>query len=126
MQAQDGARRVGIITAIEGWRLTGAVRTEPTGAEAGRSLADAIPQFGTLVRMKAAGTTIYGLISKIWLRDGASAPGGRVWSSSTREFQALQAGHWPAHLVCVAPQDWQTSLNRTGLFLIKASALNLQ
>ena len=39
---------------------------------------------------------------------GASAPGGRLWTSSTRVFQALQAGHWPAHLLCTAPQDWQT------------------
>src|SRR5690242_9391715 len=75
-QAEVGGRRVGIITAIEGWRLTGAVRTEAAGD--GRSLADSIPQFGTLVRMKAAGTSIYGLISKIWLRDGASAPAGAL------------------------------------------------
>jgi DNA helicase HerA-like ATPase len=76
-QADQGGRRVGIITAIEGWRLTGAVRTE-AGGEQGRALADSIPQFGTLVRMKAAGTSIYGLISRIWLRDGANAPAGAL------------------------------------------------
>jgi hypothetical protein len=35
-------------------------------------------------------------------------PGARAVTSSTMLFQALQAGHWPAHLDCAAPQDWQT------------------
>ena len=35
------------------------------------------------------------------------APGGRLCSSSTRLFHAPHAGHWPAHLVWTAPQDWQ-------------------
>jgi len=39
---------------------------------------------------------------------GANAPGGREVTSSTRLFQALQAGHWPAHFDCAAPQAWQT------------------
>ena len=38
---------------------------------------------------------------------GASAPGGLEVTSSTSEFQALHAGHWPAHLVWAAPHDWQ-------------------
>ncbi|HEX2114406.1 MAG TPA: DUF87 domain-containing protein, partial [Alphaproteobacteria bacterium] len=77
MEAQAEARRIGIVTAIEGWRLTGAVRTELTG-EQGRSLADAIPQFGSLVRVRVAGSNIYGLISRIWLRDGTNAPAGAL------------------------------------------------
>ena len=28
--------------------------------------------------------------------------------SSTSEFQAWQAGHWPAHFGCEAPHSWQT------------------
>ncbi len=39
--------------------------------------------------------------------DGARAPGGRLWTSSTSEFQALHAVHWPAHLEWTAPQVWQ-------------------
>src|SRR3954469_15210193 len=39
--------------------------------------------------------------------DGAMAPGGRACNSSTRVFHAPHAGHWPAHLVWTAPQDWQ-------------------
>jgi hypothetical protein len=38
---------------------------------------------------------------------GDSAPGGRLWPSSTSVFQALQAMHWPAHLADAAPHDWQ-------------------
>jgi hypothetical protein len=34
-----------------------------------------------------------------------SAPGGRLASSSTSEFQAPQAGHCPLQRVCTAPQD---------------------
>ena len=41
-------------------------------------------------------------------RVGASAPGGRLWTSSTSVFQPPQAGHRPDHLVWAPPQDWQT------------------
>ena len=81
MQAQAAAqpqpqraRRIGIVTAIEGWRLTGAVVTEPA---AGR-VADTIPQFGALVRIKAPESNLYGLISRIWLREGNNGPAGAV------------------------------------------------
>jgi uncharacterized protein len=78
MQAQAAvpqrARRIGIVTAIEGWRLTGAVVTEPTAGQ----VADAIPQFGALVRIKAPESNLYGLISRIWLREGNNGPAGAV------------------------------------------------
>ena len=68
------ARRIGIVTAIEGWRLTGAVVAEPGGGQA----ADTIPQFGALVRIKAPESNLYGLISRIWLRDGNNGPAGAI------------------------------------------------
>ena len=36
---------------------------------------------------------------------GASAPGGRLETSSTMVFQPLQAVHWPDHLAATAPHD---------------------
>jgi uncharacterized protein len=73
--AQPRARRIGIVTAIEGWRLTGAVRADAAASGQG---ADAVPQFGALVRVKAVSSSIYGLISRIWLRDTNGAPAGAV------------------------------------------------
>jgi hypothetical protein len=72
--AQQRARRIGIVTAIEGWRLTGAV---VANAGAGQA-ADAIPQFGALVRIQAPESSLYGLINRIWLREGNNGPAGAV------------------------------------------------
>jgi DNA helicase HerA-like ATPase len=72
--AQQRTRRIGIVTAIEGWRLTGAVVTEPAAGQ----VADTIPQFGALVRIKAPESNLYGLISRIWLREGNNGPAGAV------------------------------------------------
>ncbi len=71
---QQRARRIGIVTAIEGWRLTGAVVTEPAAGQ----VADTIPQFGALVRIKAPESNLYGLISRIWLREGNNGPAGAI------------------------------------------------
>lgn len=63
--------KIGVVTAVEGWRVTGIARGGVPGQQ--RSTEDMAatrePEFGALVGMQCAASVVYGLISRVWMND---------------------------------------------------------
>lgn len=66
------AREIAVVTALDGWHITGAVRSEG-GEEAGESQPGAPeigqPEFGGLVKVRVGDSMVFGAISRMWLDD---------------------------------------------------------
>jgi uncharacterized protein len=68
------SRRIGLITTVEGSRLVGVARADASPAGEEKPGEPAAPQFGALVKIRLNRTTIYGLISRVWVQPNAGGP----------------------------------------------------